>query len=292
MQIKHLPRAKSAGNTTIASLRLATTDPPCGASRGFTLTELAVVLAIVGLLLGTLMYTLSAQTEVRAISDNQRRLEEAKEFLLNFAVVNRRLPCPAAAPPYLPFNNVGSTGIESPAGGTCTDGYTGFLPGRALGFQPVDDAGYALDAWGNPIRYAVSTSFANRYTTQHTLASPWDLTATPNDLIVCGGWGGSTTDCGTAKQVTAGSIVVAVIWSQGKNFRPRAASGVAAGGGVSPDEIANNKHRLPSLQNGHPVFVWRAPAPSDTPTNEYDDYVVWIPVTLVYGRMIAAGVLP
>src|SRR5688572_8393075 len=63
-------------------------------ARGFTLTELAMVLLIVGLLLGSLMYTLSAQVDTRGFADTERRLDEARELLLAFAVVNGRLPCP------------------------------------------------------------------------------------------------------------------------------------------------------------------------------------------------------
>lgn len=45
---------------------------------GFSLVEMAVVLAIVGLLLASAMYTLSAQMEQRAREDTQRRLEQAR----------------------------------------------------------------------------------------------------------------------------------------------------------------------------------------------------------------------
>lgn len=265
--------------------------------RGFTLTELAVVLAIVGLLLGGLMYSLSAQTEQRNFSETQRRLEEAREAVLNFAVVKGRLPCPAAAPSRAPYNNAGGTGVESfssgssTSGGTCSDGYTGFLPALDLGFQPADANGYALDAWGNPIRYAVSKTAGSRFTTQHTTASPWSLSTTPADLVICAAWGGSAASCNTAASVTTTNIVVAVIWSQGKNFAPLASGGIAAGG-AGNDELANNKHRLPSVQNNHPVFVWHAPAPSDAAGGEFDDRMVWIPVGQLYGRMLSAGVLP
>ena len=49
-------------------------------ARGFTLTELAVVMAIVAFLLGSLMYTLSAQSEQRNFEDTRRRLEQARGF--------------------------------------------------------------------------------------------------------------------------------------------------------------------------------------------------------------------
>jgi prepilin-type N-terminal cleavage/methylation domain-containing protein len=127
---------------------------------GFTLTELAVVLAIVGLLLGSLMYTLSAQSDQRAWEATQRRLDEAKELLLSYAVVNGRLPCPATCP-NPPTCTGGSNGIEviavpagSGTGGTCSVNYNGFLPAATIGFSPTNSNGYAIDAWGNLIRYA------------------------------------------------------------------------------------------------------------------------------------------
>lgn len=252
-----------------------------------------MVFTIVAFLLASLLYTLSAQTEQRARESTQRRLEDAKELLLGFAVANQRLPCPAAAPAHAPFNNAGGTGTESFSGAACSDGYTGFLPGKAIGFQPTDDAGYALDAWGNPIRYAVSTttwSGTGRFTTSHT-STAWSLSQSPADLVICAAWGSSTVNCGTASSVTNTSVVVAVIWSQGKNFGPNARGGVALSGSGS-DELANNKHRLPSVQNNHPVFVWHAPAPTGATGGEYDDLMTWIPVNLLYGRMVSAGVLP
>lgn len=277
---------------------------PPRAARGFTLTEMAVVMAIIGLLLGSLMYTLSAQTEQRNFSDNARRLEQARELILAFAVVNSRLPCPAAAPPTAPYNNATGTGVESFTAGlgtACTDGYTGFVPGRAIGFQPLDSNGYALDPWGNPLRYAVakttwtvvsSPATEGRFTTAHSANTSWSVSQTPDDLVVCASWAASTTSCvSTANSVTNSGTLVAVIWSQGKNFPSLAAGGIGSGG-AGNDELANNKHRLPSLQNDHQVFVWHTPTPSGASGGEFDDQMVWIPIGELYSRMISAGILP
>ena len=254
---------------------------------GFSLVELAVVMTIAAFLLATTMYTLSAQTESRNFADTQRRLEEARDLLLSFALVNGRLPCPATAPPQPPYNNAGGTGAESPAGGLCTDYYTGFLPGRAIGYQPVDNAGYALDVWGNPLRYAVSSvGTGNHFTTTASLKQNGIATVS-NDLVVCASATGIVTvppSCGAAAVVTNQNVVAAVIWSQGKNF-----STLGTGGA---DEIANNKHRLPAVQNNHAVFVWHEPRPTGGTGGEYDDLMVWIPVGVLYGRLISAGVLP
>ena len=64
-------------------------------ARGFTLAELAIVVAVIALLLGGLTLTLSTQTELRRISDTQRTLELAKDALIGFAMTRGRFPCPA-----------------------------------------------------------------------------------------------------------------------------------------------------------------------------------------------------
>ena len=246
-----------------------------GRSRGFTLTELAVVFTIIALLLAAGMYTLSAQIEQRNFEENRRRLEAARELLFAFAVVNGRLPCPASTT---------SNGAESPAGGTCTDYYAGFLPARAIGFQVTDTNGYGLDAYNNRIRYAVSNVGPNQHFTTAISLRTNGITIVPSDLVVCTAWGGSTTSCGSATPVTSANLVAAVVWSQGKNF-----STVGSGGS---SEDANNKIRLPTPLNNHPVFVWRTPQPAGAAGGEFDDQMTWITVGELYGRLVAAAVLP
>ena len=61
---------------------------------GFSLVEMAVVLVIVGLLLGSLMMPLSAQMENQRRETTAAGVAEVGEALLGFAAVYRRLPCP------------------------------------------------------------------------------------------------------------------------------------------------------------------------------------------------------
>ncbi|MBV8031281.1 MAG: type II secretion system protein [Betaproteobacteria bacterium] len=252
------------------------------ASPGFTLVELAVVLAIVGLLLGGLMYTLSAQTDQRTFEDTRARLEQARELLLSFAVVNGRLPCPATST---------SAGDESPAGGIggCTTYYggatTGYLPAKAIGFQQVDSSGFAVDAWGNRLRYAVASALDTTVATCTTPVLPHFTTSTnlkqngitcrPNDLIVCK-QASAALDCGgVANQVTGQKLIAAIVFSTGKN---------GAAGGASADETAN--------LDGNSVFVFHAPVPAGSPSGEFDDQFSWVTAGELYGRLIAAGQLP
>lgn len=257
---------------------------------GFTLTELAVVFTIVAILLSSLMYTLAAQTEARSRDQTTQRLEQAKELLLSFALVNGRLPCPARCSDYPTCSDGGD---EAGVAGACTDNYAGYLPGRAIGFQPTDGNGYALDAWGNRIRYAVSLNTSGALANHFTIAANLKqngITTTPTDLLVCAsstavGFNAATPTCGAAtNRVTNVNTVAAVIWSQGKNYR------TMPGGAL--DEAINNKHRLPVAVSNNPTFVWHDQRPQGAVGGEYDDLVLWIPAGQFYGRLIAAGVLP
>jgi prepilin-type N-terminal cleavage/methylation domain-containing protein len=252
-------------------------------TRGFTLTELAVVLAILGLLMGGLMYTLTAQVEQRNFADTQRRLEEARELLLAFALANGRLPCPAIST---------SNGDEAPSGGGACTTYNanGFLPAIAIGFHPVDSAGFAVDAWGNRLRYAVSDTAANpvgssscvgpatpAFTSSTNLKSN-SVKCVPNKLVICDASQGTDPgppSCGTARSVTNQLTVAAVVYSIGKN-------GAITTPGA--DEAENT--------DGDGVFVYHEPRPSGATGGEFDDQIVWIPVGLLFNRLVAAGVLP
>jgi prepilin-type N-terminal cleavage/methylation domain-containing protein len=232
--------------------------------RGFSLTELAVVVVIVALLTGGALMTLSAQAEQRTFEETQRRLQAGREALLAFAITNGRLPCPAAP---------NATGDESPAGGACTNWYNGFLPARSIGFQPTDAEGYGLDAYSNRIRYAVSNGVvavagppascnnANHFTNAGNLRLN-GVSCRPSDLDVC-----TTAAC--AARVASQNTVGFIVFSTGKNgaFVP------------NPGDEAENT-------DNDARFVLRTPGP------DYDDIMVIVPAGVVHSRLLAAGVLP
>ena len=107
------------------------------------------MISIVAFLMGGLMYTLSAQTEQRNFEETRRRLEQARELVLAFAIINGRLPCPAHA------RRAPAVAGRRPAAAPAPTGVAGWLPARTIGYQQMDSDGYAIDAWGNRIRYAV-----------------------------------------------------------------------------------------------------------------------------------------
>lgn len=250
-------------------------------SRGFSLVELAVVVLIVGLVLGGVVMTLSAQEEQRASAETRRRLEAAVDAVIGFAIVNRRLPCPAV---------VATGGVESPAGGgNCTSPFGGFLPGRTLGVAPVDAQGFVVDAWGNRIRYAVASQVvgatcaagAPHFTSQANLRAN-GVGCQPNDLLVCQSSLGilplaNPPSCNAAASVTNQQTVAFLVLSTGKN------GGVVAGG-QGADEVANT--------NGDAIFISREHGTLETTTGSYDDMLLWVPAGVLYAKLLAAGVLP
>lgn len=271
--------------------------------RGFTLIELAVVLAIVGLAFGGIAYTVAAQIETRNFEDTRRRLDQARELLLAFAVVNGRLPCPAryagAASHSQGLESFCATASSSCAGaettavqahGYCSNAFDGFVPAASIGIAAVDASGFAIDAWGNRLRYAVTRrsapgscaisppSSTTPIVTSSANLKAYGVACQPNDLLVCRSASGITpSDCGpTANAIMTTTTVVAVVYSTGKN-----GAGGHAGG---PDEGAN--------LDADPIFVSHPPSPAGAANGEFDDQVTWLSVGELYGKLVAAGVLP
>jgi prepilin-type N-terminal cleavage/methylation domain-containing protein len=219
--------------------------------RGFTLLEMAVVLVIVGLLLGGLLNSLGALQAQQREQQTRHDLEEIREALITFAVVNRRLPCPAA--PATADTVVGAGLERAPTAAGCTGGASGVLPWATLGLPQTD-------AWGRRYTYRVTPAFS-RSLPAITLTTIGDNTVN------------------NRAGVAIAPQVAAVIVSHGANARgSRGKSGVQAAVGTDPSEIEN--------ANGNTVFV------DDTPTQNFDDLVTWVPPSILMSRMLQAGALP
>ncbi len=274
-------------------------------NRGFTLTELAIVTTIVALLLASLMYTLSAQVEQRNMDDTRRRLEQARDLVLAFALANGRLPCPsrytssASHSQGLESFCTASTGTCSgtetttvQSHGNCSNYYDGYLPAATIGFQTTDSNNFAVDIWGNRIRYVVtktSPACAPANTLVFTSAAnlkTYGITCQPPDLLVCRSASGPITSSScitTANQAAAAGLVTAILFSTGKNFNSAQTSALATALG-RVDEAAN--------LDGDASFVYHPLTGSEAANGEFDDQFVWITSGELYGKLVAAGVLP
>ena len=256
---------------------------------GFTLVEMAIVLLIVGLLLGGLVPVISGQVEQKRNSETRKQLEEIKDALIGYAIINGRLPCPAIS---------GSNGLEDPipVTGDCTyfssttNASNNYLPAATLGLSGTNSSGLLVDAWGNPIRYAVSSSNSTSpaYTKVFTTSSNMSNVGISNltvsnlspDLLVCSTASTSNSSCSVSNSTLA-SNAVAVIYSTGKN---------GGSGGTGTDEAENlNPNGTDSHGN---VFVSHTPAGSSATNGEFDDLMTWISPNVLISRMVSAGQLP
>lgn len=245
--------------------------------RGFTLTELAIVLLIVALLIGGLLVPMSSQVDLRNRAETEKRLNDINDALLGYAAANGRLPCPATA---------GSKGIEVPVGGgACTSPHNGFLPAGTLGITPTDKDGFAVDAWNGWIRYAVTTANTSAFTTTGGMRTTTMASLAP-DLRICPGQVASPiSNQGTATAVCNGTSLsttaVAVVYSLGKN-------GMTGGDGSDESHNPNPNTGVAADR----AFISHLETASTSPQGEFDDIVVWLSPNVLYNRMIAAGQLP
>ncbi len=178
----------------------------CVRQRGFSLVEMAIVMVVIGTLLGGLIIPLSTQQDTARRRETGVLLQDIQEALLGFAATNGRLPCPATS---------SSNGLSAPNSATtaCTSNH-GFVPGRTLGLTSATDSNNRpLDRWSNPIRYSLTAAAGGAYSNNITLG------LVP-DFQIC-------TENTCAAPIA--DNVVAVIFSQGSD-------GAST---TSPDQLEN-----------------------------------------------------
>lgn len=129
------------------------------AAKGFTLTEMAVVLVIVALLIGGMLLPLSAQNDLRNAAETRRMLGEIRESLIGYAMVNGRLPCPMLLATTNPAD--AAYGVAPAA---CAPGAEGILPWKTLGVPETDAWGIRRTAAADPFsgywRYRTDDNFS------------------------------------------------------------------------------------------------------------------------------------
>jgi type II secretory pathway pseudopilin PulG len=236
--------------------------------------EMAVVLMIVGLLLGGMLVPLSAQMDQRSISDTQKALSEIKEALIGYALANGQLPCPAV--PAIPAGQANAGIAQAPP---CTGaGSTGVLPWATLGVSETD-------AWGNRYTYRVSSDFADTLGTtfgkdpngNNCIPAPTPVSAT---FALCSA-GTLNVLSAVSGGVTIAGKTPAVIISHGRNGAGAyTTQGTQLAVGNNADEQENSDSSADTSYASH----------SSTPG--FDDLVAWISPGILLNRMVAAGKLP
>lgn len=257
---------------------------------GFTLIELAVVLFIVAVLLASLLGPITTRVEQADREETQRRLEEIREALYGFVIVNGRLPCPdcrnAADCPTVGSSalNDGFEDVITSAGVlTCAMPATLVHGSVSSGNLPWVNLGVsANDAWDRRFRYFVVSRYANNLRPNPDCSA--DSTAVGVSIALCSARPESPQSAGTMEVWNAATgglpiarFLPAVVISYGRNGEAAAASN---------HELQN----VTPLATSPPMFVSRVY--SRDATDEFDDLLTWLLPTVLTQKMVSAGRLP
>jgi type II secretory pathway pseudopilin PulG len=285
---------------------------------GFSLAELAIVLFVVAVLVGTTLATISTQQELRQYKEADREMDKILDKIIGFAQINGRLPCPST---------VAAAGVSGGGGDSACTTVSGFVPWVTLGVQgSLTGESLLADPWGNPYRYYVSNSDAdgggvndsdfviNGEMREIGLGDKWNLTDPENPVegadgirdldgqfVICdaaattydicdGGANEVFGNAPTTKGPYQGAVVVLV--SLGKN------GAKLPDFAANPDEFENSgstlvgqyyrKNNSIVLGDRRTTFVKRTTGFAD----DFDDIVKWIAPSTLFTRMIEAGQLP
>lgn len=252
--------------------------------KGFSLVEVAIVLVIIGLLVGGLLSPLADQRERMRLSEAADQREIIMEALLGFAISRERLPCPAT-------NTSNGQEAVNNTETFCLDGTTpfqhGFLPAVTLGLDGnFNDDTLMLDPWNNPWRYSITNSNFNIAD-----GTEWDFIGAKQmstvgmkdlapDLVVCDRQSTSDTSC-VLPAISLVDDAVLVVYSLGADWSDFTSviQQENVGATMGPYRIAND-------------VVFASNARSVREDNEFDDQVFWLSKNVLYARLIQAGVLP
>lgn len=170
-------------------------------AKGFTLVEMAIVLVVVGLLVSAFIAPLSAQRNLRDYSEVKTDLEQVREALYGYAIINGRLPCPTtqADPVAVGYGEAAAT-CAAPTS-------EGYLPWKTLGVREIDNWGtrrtVAADPWNGYLRYRVNPNAAVAF----TLGTPF----TPALSVLDSAGNALTSNT---------EPPLAIVFSAGKNLKP------------------------------------------------------------------------
>ncbi|MGB8337305.1 MAG: type II secretion system protein [Burkholderiales bacterium] len=224
-------------------------------THGFTLTEVAIVLLIIGLVAASMLGPLSKQIEQKRISETQKLLDDNRDALLGFAASHGYLPCPAVS---------ATDGTEGPRSGGVCNNLRGYLPWVVLGTTKSD-------SWGRLLRYSVTSQFANS-----AVKPPFSAA-------------GAYTIVSSSSPVTnLATLVPVVILSHGAN-----GNGATLDNGTPTTNPSSTNVDEQTNLTSTTTFVSRVPTENAAATGgEFDDIVTWISVPILFNRMVTAGQLP
>jgi prepilin-type N-terminal cleavage/methylation domain-containing protein len=235
---------------------------------GFSLMELAVVLMIIGTLMGGILAGVSNAAESGRRTQALSQLREIEAALIGYAQANGHLPCPSTHT---------TEGKADPVtNGACTVMH-GFVPSTTLGLNGrINDDGLLLDPWQNPYRYSVASSTVSSgraFTSTAGLKELFndsELSTITNTLRVC--------DAAACSGVVMADRVPALVFSMGADWATY----------NSADETENAGTTLGAYDIADDADF----ASTEFVEDVFDDQLVWISPHILFNKLISAGKLP
>lgn len=236
---------------------------------GFSLIEMAMVLMILGTLMGGVLVAVSQTTENSRRVTARTQLREVETALYGFAQINGRLPCPARHD---------SNGNEHPIGGPVCTSPNGFVPSATLSLNgTVNPDGLLLDPWGNPLRYSVATTTSPAFTDKNSIQAFFNAgtqLAQTNMLKVC-----SSSACTSGSELA--TMLPALVISMGADWAIYASANEQANAGNGSTTLGT--YNVASDNE----FV-----SAEYAEDQFDDQMVWLSPYVLFNKMISAGKLP
>ena len=257
---------------------------------GFTLVEIAIVLVIIGLLVGNFIGSFAERVETTRRNDTKNQLKDIKVVLLGFASKEGRLPCPTTPT---------GSGQEQPVGGGVCTLQHGFIPGRTLGINGTYNRDNLLtDSWGNPIRYSVSIVASSAFTTAGLMKTTTMAGLNP-DIIICNGDSISGSACTNAAGtlltlVDNAAFIVLSLGKDGSEMVTTVAANSAQGENSGEALVLVNAvgENLAYTVGANRVFVKKSYSSINSNAGQFDDLILWVSPYVLFNRMIDAGQLP
>lgn len=230
---------------------------------GFSLIELAVVLVIIGILIGSFIGTLGSRIDNTRRIETKEALDDIRTTLYGYAMSQSpvRLPCPDT-------DNNGSEDFDI-ADPTKCDALTthGNLPWATLGIARGD-------AWSSTYSYWVADKYSNTAGFNLTTDATGD---------------GQIED--SSGNVISNNVAV-VIFSHGKNQYGSIGLDDSARPAVPAGAAYNDERENQDTDAVAPVLFISRPVTDVSAPVIFDDILAWISEYELKGRMVQAGVLP